>query len=348
MIKYYRGILLIALVLIPRLLIFYRHYEEESFRDRKEISFTQSKAFVYIRNKSIEVSRKYLPSPHSELVLGMVIGIDEFSKLPVFKQMLKDTGTIHVVVVSGFNITLVFNLVMKILGTKYKLKNMIMSEIVVLFYSLLSGFESPVVRSLIMGSVAAWGKYYGMGVGAFRLLIFSAQIMLLINPAYLVSLSFQLSFLATLGLILYEPLVKNFLQKIFGQKNVFSESLFFDDLCSSLSAQIFVLPLLSNVFGTVSVISPLVNCLILWTVSLATLIGFALIMSGFVNIFLTKVFSFIIYPLLDIFVRGVEVFSDFKFVNLNYRISTKSLIYYYLFVCLFCLLKFRKSQKNDV
>ena len=49
-----------------------------------------------------------MPSPHAELVLGMVLGIDNFDQLPKFKDTLKRSGTVHVVVVSGFNISLVY------------------------------------------------------------------------------------------------------------------------------------------------------------------------------------------------------------------------------------------------
>src|SRR4030042_4467734 len=65
-----------------------------------------------IKNLSVNQARKYLPSPHSELLLGMVIGLDDLGKVTHFKDMLIATGTIHVLVVSGFNISLVFNMVM--------------------------------------------------------------------------------------------------------------------------------------------------------------------------------------------------------------------------------------------
>src|SRR3989344_9310984 len=55
-----------------------------------------------IRNSAGDHVRRYLPSPHSELLLGMLLGIDDLKKTPRFNDVLKLTGTIHVVVVSGY------------------------------------------------------------------------------------------------------------------------------------------------------------------------------------------------------------------------------------------------------
>ncbi len=154
--KYFKTVIILFLVICARCFFFYKDYVFDDYTYGEETGVVYGKVFKSIRTGAVSITRKVLPSPHSELILGMVIGLDEFGEVPIFKQMLKDTGTIHVVVVSGFNITLVFSLVQKFLGSKYKMKNMLMSQFVVLFYSLLSGFDPPVVRSLVMGSIAAW------------------------------------------------------------------------------------------------------------------------------------------------------------------------------------------------
>src|SRR3989338_6598523 len=58
--------------------------------------------------------RKVFPSPHSELLLGLTIGLNDLKKVSRFNDVLLATGTIHVVVVSGYNINLVFNLIISI------------------------------------------------------------------------------------------------------------------------------------------------------------------------------------------------------------------------------------------
>ena len=70
-----------------------------------------------ILDKARKLSHAVLPSPHSELVLGMVIGVDDFHLLPKFKEALISTGVIHVVVVSGYNINIVFSVLSRMVGS---------------------------------------------------------------------------------------------------------------------------------------------------------------------------------------------------------------------------------------
>jgi hypothetical protein len=83
--------------------------------------------------------------------------------------------------------------------------------------------------------------------------------------------------LATLGMILLADTVETFVSKYFG-KNVFVA-----DFSASLSAQVFVLPLISYNFDTVNLISPLVNSLVLWTIPLVTVLGFFIILSTYIH-----------------------------------------------------------------
>ena len=132
--------------------------------------------FTVFRVKIAQNVRKYLPSPHSELVLGMTLGVDDFRYLPRFNDVLRETGTIHVVVVSGYNISLVFGLILSIIGSQYKLRNLIIAQIGTFFYAVSSGFDPPVIRSWIMGSILAWGKFYGRSINALRVLVFSGLV----------------------------------------------------------------------------------------------------------------------------------------------------------------------------
>ncbi|MBN1162563.1 ComEC/Rec2 family competence protein [Patescibacteria group bacterium] len=282
-----------------------------------------------ILSKSIKVARKSLPSPHSELVLGMVVGADEFSKVPRFKRALKDAGLIHVVVVSGFNINLVFSLVANVVGSTYKLRNLLICESVTLFYSFLTGFEPPVIRAWIMSSVLYIGKYYGREINVLPAIIFTAAVMLILDATNAWSLSFQLSFLATLGLVLYEGFFKDIITKIFKR-----EHFILSDLSSTLAAQVLVLPLLSYNFGSISVISPLANMLTLWIVPIATILGGVYLLTGFVGVIFSYIFTIPIYILLDLFVWLVEMFSNFSISNVSISISLEILVSYYIVLAL--------------
>lgn len=285
--------------------------------------------------------RNYLPSPHSELLLGIVVGINDLTKVPAFNDMVRSTGTIHVVVVSGYNISLVFSLIIGILGTKYKFKNFFIAQILALIYSILSGFEPPVIRAWIMGLISSFGNYLGRRVNALDALILSALMMLAYNPTYFISLSFQLSFLATLGLVLYGDIFSTILK---------SKNIFIVDLSTTLSAQVFVWPLISHIFESVNIISPLVNSLILWTIPLATIVGSIFLVSTFINHSIALLLSYFAVVPLDLFIRLGLLFSKLPFNSVVFRPSANFIILYYLltlFSPVFMKKIFKKKGFNE-
>jgi competence protein ComEC len=335
MFKYYGPLLVLGLACFIRMyLVCYRG--NTLCARSQNIGVEDSEITSSIKCRIVDVSRKYLPSPHSELLLGMTIGLDELNKVPKFDSALKDTGTIHVVVVSGFNISLLFGLVIRVIGSRYKLRNLILAEFITLIYSVFSGFNPPVIRAWIMGSVVAWGKYYGRSVDALRILIFSGLVMVLINPVFAFSASFQLSFMATLGLVCFSEYFK----KLF----------VFDDLCTSLSAQVLVWPIISFYFGRLNILSPLVNFLILWTVPLSTVFGGVFLAISSVNGLLGGLLVVPLYLLLDIFVKVISFFSRFPIVTIDVKISMLFLCLYYLLVLVGYFLlktKYENSKSFD-
>ena len=292
--------------------------KETDYRSR------ESRSLGTWREALVARTREELPSPHSELMLGMVLGIDDFDRVPRINDVLKVTGTMHVVVVSGYNISLVFNLIVSILGSKYRLRNVVLGLICTLGYALISGFEPPVIRAWIMGSVLAVGKYSGRLLDTGAVLAFTIIVMLLLNPSFISSLSFQLSTLATLGLMVYTRPIGGRVKKMLHVKVFLVE-----DLVSSLSAQVLVWPLISYQFGTVSVISPLVNMLVLWTVSWSTILGVVFLTLSLFGPLASKIGAIVVYPSLDTFVRVVYWFSHFKWCSLEYKISSVGLCLYY-------------------
>ncbi|MBP8961022.1 ComEC/Rec2 family competence protein [Patescibacteria group bacterium] len=299
-----------------------------------------------MRQAATSHAKAYLPSPHSELLLGMVVGLDYFSKLPFFKKALIDTGTIHVVVVSGFNISLVYSLVWKLLGSFYDRKKFFIGIAVALLYAGLSGFEPPVVRSWVMGTLAYLGKHYGRSFPALKLVFVSALLMILWQPAYLFSLSFQLSLSATLSLLLFTGIVERiaFISK-------YIPSLFREDFITTVAAQILVWPILSYYFGRVSLVSVVVNTFVLWTVSISTILGGLFLFTIFLGDTVARIFAFIAYIPLDFFVNTVQFFADISLkwgiAQLDFQISSKVLFLYYFVLLLLLFLRGKKSSQSE-
>ena len=317
---------------------------ERSLNDRylsEERTSPGQEKLETFRIKTAERVRKDLPSPHSELLLGMSVGIDNLYEVPKFKKMLRDTGTIHVVVVSGYNVTLVYNTIIRLLGSPYKTKNLALGITATLLFSVVSGFEPPVVRAWVMGSIIALGKFYGRKISALSVLLFTGLLMAITDPDYMYNLSFQLSFLATLSLIMFEHPISALIKKFTSSKYVWLE-----DLSATLSAQVLIWPFLSLKFGQVSLMSPLVNALVLWTVPLSTILGSIYLFLSAVSGFLGAFLAILVYVPLDFFVTLIEYFSRFTSSVASYQIPVQLLLGYYALLVFLYLRDRRKSHDN--
>lgn len=271
-----------------------------------------------------------LPSPHSELIIGMVLGENQFNQIPTYNDILKRVGLVHVVVVSGYNISLVFTLLMRVLGSQYKLKNLVIGLICTFIYSGISGFGVPAVRAWIMGAVAVTFKFYGRSDQGIRVLLFSAIVILCLAPSQLFSVSFQLSFLATLGVMV----VPDALKRGWALVGVKSQPGLLEDFNTSLSAQLMVNPVISYYFGTVSLVALVANPLVLWVVPLCTVLGGLLVFLAIISPLLAKILAVLIFPFLDFFVSFSEFFAQFKSASLQIRCGAYGILVYYLLLLL--------------
>ncbi|NIT03569.1 hypothetical protein GTO10_01355 [Candidatus Saccharibacteria bacterium] len=275
-----------------------------------------------LRESIVTLVRESLPEPQASLLLGMVLGVK--SGLPSgFYEVLRVTGTLHVVVVSGYNISVLINTLARVLIFIALQIRFLITAVFIFLFVLLVGPEAPVVRAAIMGSIALLGTLLGRQGDAFRAFIVAIGVMLLINPEWAAELSFQLSVLATLGLITIHPL----LDRVVPGKG----ALFREDFLTTLAAQVAVWPLIAYSFGQVSLLSPVVNTLILWIVPFITYFGLVTITVG---MFIKDLAFLIMTPirlLLDYFIWIVQLFSR---LSLGYfeidPFSVTALIFYFV------------------
>jgi competence protein ComEC len=130
----------------------------------------------------------------------------------------------------------------------------------------------------------------------------TGYVMVLLSPKLIYSLSFQLSFASTLGLILIQPIFKKSKIKV----------LRLEGLSSTLACQVATLPIVLANFGEYNLISILVNFLILWTVPIILQLGLGV---AFLSLFLklpAQLLAYLIYPPLKYFVMVVKIFSNLK------------------------------------
>jgi competence protein ComEC len=211
---------------------------------------------------------RLVPDPEASLLQGILLGIESGIPAELYDEY-NTTGTSHIIVISGSNITFVATLFALTFGRILGKRRAYWFTIVgITLYVLLVGADAAVVRAGIMGGLFVTALYLGRRSTAYVSLFASALVLTLINPLALWDAGFQLSFAATLGLILFAPAIERIfeqgLTRFVSQDRVRWGLRFLNDaLILTLAAQILTIPLVVYHFGRLSLVAPLANLLIL-------------------------------------------------------------------------------------
>jgi competence protein ComEC len=211
---------------------------------------------------------RVLPEPAAALANGMLLGIE--SGIPDdVAEAFKATGTTHVIVISGSNIALLSGVLMaglsRVLGKRRAAFPAIAG---IILYVLLVGADAAALRAGLMGGLFIMAIYFGRRSTAYVSLCASALFMTVLNPLTLWDIGFQLSFMATLGLILYTPAIEGQFQRVLARGLTKERmrrvmGILNDALIVTLAAQVTTLPVIVYYFGRISLISLVTNFFIL-------------------------------------------------------------------------------------
>lgn len=252
---------------------------------------------------------KLIPQPESSVLAGMLFGAKK--NIPgEFKKQLQTTGTIHIVVASGYNLTIVAGFTMALAGILSRYGATVLTLICIALYSYFVGFEPPIIRAALMASIAFTAQLFGRKNTALWALGITAFVLLLFNPSFVHDISFQLSFMATFGILYIEPLLKVFLKKL--------PAILSDELGVTIAAQLATLPIIMFQFGTLSIIAPLANFLVAWTIPLIMMIGSVESVILILKIpLLDQLFAVIVHLPLLFFVQIVRTCSEIPMAQLQ-------------------------------
>ena len=246
----------------------------------------------------------------------------------------------HIVAVSGYNVSVIVIAVMGFvlfIGLRRKYAVYIAIGSIVFFIALI-GFPSSGVRAGIMGIMVLIASVYGRVTHAYGALIFAGALMLVYNPLILrYDVGFQLSFLATLGIISTYPIFERyFVNKRFSFGII-------EMILLTLSAQIFVVPIIALQFHTFTPLSLVVNMLVLPIIPCVMLLVFLLIIFYYVYMPIALMCGWMAYYLLAYEIAVISFFAQLSWSSvLIENIYPVWIVLYYCVVSI-CLIRLHKN-----
>jgi competence protein ComEC len=360
------------------------YYEIKSAKiSHVEKPFSIKRRLVRFRKAIEESIADALPRPHSDLGQGLVVsGKGSMSKdlLEKFKRV----GLIHIVVLSGSNVSIIAAALMAALRLLSEPLRIVCGLTGMSFFALMTGAAPPVVRSVLMSSIplvlaplihrrvhavrtrASSGdpddgiisgdvtceKSCAPAKSVFEfsgisLLCLTGYVMCLFNPLFLLyDISFQLSFMATLGLVLYTKPISNlmarfmpFIPSKFGIREI---------IASSLGTQILVMPLLLQIGGNMSTVFLFANILVLPILPITMFCIFLTSLSSFIMPVATGAIGFVSWLFLEWILRVTDFFSGISFALVHViDMERRGVIIYYIVVLSITALVFRKAKKSE-
>ncbi|MDP4020849.1 MAG: ComEC/Rec2 family competence protein [Candidatus Adlerbacteria bacterium] len=286
--------------------------------------------------------RRLLPEPDVSLMEGILLG--ERRGVPEdLNYALIVVGLIHIVVLSGYNISVVAEQVLRLFNLFLSRRVALMvGAVAVVAFAITVGAGATVVRATVMGLIAILARVLGRPAAALRALALAAGAMALWNPlVVLYDPSFILSVLATFGLITLSPMVEKrirFVPERFGLRSI---------VASTIAVQIYILPALLYMTGILSFFALVANALVLPLVPAVMLIGFLAGIVGLVHTALALPLAVVTHLLLVWFIGVATVVAGLPFSSATVvAFPAWVAVLVYVPLTLFAIWQYQKSLRK--
>ncbi len=305
-------------------------------KEEKKGSLVVATLFL-IKEKFINGLGMVLPEPHNALLSGLLLGGKQ-SLGTEWLDRFRVAGIIHIIVLSGYNMTIVAEWLVVIFRFLGFFGSLTVGGVGIIFFAIMTGGGATVMRAAVMALLVllsrASGRTYTMG----RALLIAAALMVLQNPSILAfDPSFQLSFLASLGLIFVAPVVRRRIT-LLKQMPTLEEV-----LVSTIATQIAVLPVLLYQTGMLSLVALPVNLLVLPIIPLTMLLGF---IAGVVTLLLPPlgfVVALPVYALLSWILGVARYASEIPHAALQLPITPLWVVILYMILAYWLWREYRRE-----
>lgn len=261
------------------------------------------KSLFKLKHSFLSNLKDVLGEPHASLAGGLVVG----EKSALGKELLdnfRHAGLIHIVVLSGFNITVIADGLMRVLGFLPQTLRILIGATGMILFSFLVGGGATVIRSTVMALIMLLSKIAGRQYVALQGLLIAGVAMGIYEPkTILYDASFHLSFLATLAMILLAPRIEKrltFLPERFEFRGIIS---------STIATQIFVSPYLIYLMGSISFWGLVTNIFVLPVIPPTMLFVFLSGVTGWLSHWVSFALAIPAHMLLSYELFVVKLFS---------------------------------------
>lgn len=241
-----------------------------------------------VRNRIVDVIQRSLPRQQAGLMNGMLIGYREGLSEEV-QEAFSNAGLTHIMAVSGANVAfliLPLTFLLKLLRVRKSIANIIIIAFLAIFVYI-TGFEPSVLRAVLMADVLLVAAVLYREPDVYAALAVSCIILLAASPGMLFNIGFQLSYGATLGIVmLYKNISKLPFCRFIPKKAA-------EVLSATLAAQLGVLPLTLIHFNKLSLISVLPNILAAPLLEMITILGTLMAVLGQFSITLSQLIGYL-------------------------------------------------------
>lgn len=283
---------------------------------------------------------KIWPEPHAALIASILYGAR--TNVPrQLKEQFNTVGITHVMAVSGYNVTIIANLVMILLrsvGVRRKRAFGFVALMVAVFV-LFVGASASAVRAGIMGMVALLGKTLGRGSSRAPVLCAAAVLMTMMNPDILIAdAGFHLSMLATIGLLYAGAPIERRLYWVperFGLREM---------LATTIAATLLTFPYISMVFGRVSLVSLLANTLIVPVVPVLMATAAIAVIAGILGEWVGVALGVFAWFVSTYIISVVGWLAQVPFASISLRMSLGGMVACYSVIFLWLLRENKASH----
>jgi competence protein ComEC len=223
------------------------------------------------RSATSRISNHFKNDDHIGVLNALLLG-DKSNLDGALKKTFSETGTMHVLAVSGLHVGIMFLLTKSLLllffRGRSKTIGVVLSIGVLWFFALITGFSPSVSRACFMFSLVEVGSLFKRNVSVYNSLACAAFFLLMHNPLNLFNLGFQFSFLAVVGIVtLQKPL------RLLVNTKSWLLSKLIDLTAVSVAAQIATLPLILFYFGQFPLLFFVSNLLVIPVITVILYLG---------------------------------------------------------------------------